>query len=83
MRSTARHAARRPAPSPSKHNTGSFSAAGMSFHNSWICVSVSAVPSGATAPSKPAPTKAITSIYPSATITGRPSAAAWRARDRL
>ena len=53
-------AGRRPAPaaSPSKHRIG----AGESRHSSSSCSSVSAVPSGATAPPNPACASAITSI---------------------
>ena len=56
-RSTARSAARRPAPSPSKQRIGSSAIRQSSA--SWP--SVSAVPSGATVFGKPAPTIAITS----------------------
>ena len=78
-RSAARPAARRPALSPSKHNNGSST----SFHKASICFSVNAVPSGATAAGNPPRSRAITSIYPSATIISGASRQASRALARL
>ncbi len=56
--SAARNPARRPAASPSRQSTGSAARR----QSSAICCSVTAVPSGATAPGKPAWLIAITSM---------------------
>ena len=65
----ARAAPRGPPPSVPPHRRRSRAGAGTSRHSRSSCASVSAVPSGATASPMPAWSSAITSIWPSTTIT--------------